>query len=130
MYITKTIKTLIYIYRYIQFTLTYILYCTEAERWLMQCREDEYTIKKSCKNCNRIYAKYIPAVWINGNTSSKAVNQIFESINFRFICNDSLTDTVSDEHYVRVIQTAPISIIVIYVILKRYWLNIVVTFMI
>ena len=74
----------------------------------MQCRKDDDTIKKSCFNCNRsvhytcMYAaKYIPALWINGNTPSKAVNQIFESINFRFICNDCLTDTVSDEHYAR-----------------------------
>ena len=74
----------------------------------MQCREDDDTIKKSCFNYNRsvhytcLYAaKYIPALWINGNTLSKAVNQIFESINFRFICNDYLTETVSYEHYVR-----------------------------
>ena len=44
-------------------------------------------------------ANYLPAGWINVNTTSKAVNQIFESINFRFIYDDCLTVTVNAEHY-------------------------------
>ena len=59
---------------------------------------DDYTL--TCNLCKRIIhqtclydAKCLPEKWINGNTPSKAVIQIFSSINFSFTCNTCINSS-------------------------------------
>ena len=107
---------------------------------MIYCREEEDTNNKSYFNCIHLVhytciyaAKYIPAILINSNTPSNIINQIFESINYRFICNDCPSDTISDGYYLRGdnsictdinisdISNIEISRVVIFLIKSNYW---------
>ena len=59
---------------------------------------DDYTL--TCNLCKCIIhhtclynAKCLPEKWINGNTPSKAVIQIFSSINFSFTCTTCINSS-------------------------------------